>query len=127
MITVREALDRGITVMAVPGATSTRAAEGTNALIRDGASIAVEPEDVLAVLGMEACRRSTPVDFRPPPSSVDRAILEVIGSEPMTLDEVVGRMRTDLADVAVSLGRLEAQGWLLCTAGWYERLSQPEA
>ena len=127
MITVREALDRGITVMAVPGATSTRAAEGTNALIRDGASIAVEPEDVLAVLGMEACRRSTPVDFRPPPSSVDRAILEVIGSEPMTLDEVVGRMRTDLADVAVSLGRLEAQGWLLCTAGWYERLSQPGA
>lgn len=125
MITVREALDRGTTVMAVPGSTSTRAAEGTNALIRDGASIAVEPEDVLAVLGIEASRRTSPVDLRLPPSSADREILEAIGSEPMTLEEIVVRMKRDLSDVAVSLGRLEAHGWLMCTAGWYERMLHP--
>jgi DNA processing protein len=125
MITVREALQRGVTVLAVPGSTSTRAAEGTNLLIRDGASIAVEPDDVLAVLGIEQCRHRASFDPRVTPVAGDADILDVMGNEPCTLDTIVERSRRDLPDVAVALGRLEAQGWLMCTAGWFERLSEP--
>lgn len=125
MITVREALQRGVTVMAVPGSTATRAAEGTNALIRDGASIAVEADDVLAVLGIEGRRHVPTFDARVQPIGRDREILDAIGDTPCTLDQVVERTRMDLAEVAVSLGRLEAHGWLMCTAGWFERLREP--
>ncbi len=126
MITVREALQRGVTVMAVPGSTSTRASEGTNLLIRDGASIAVEPEDVLAVLGIEQHRHRASFDPRTSPSVGDSEILAVLGDTPCTLDHIVEQSRRDLPDVAVALGRLEAHGWLLCTAGWFERLGEPE-
>ena len=126
MITVRAALERQVTVMAVPGSTSTRASEGTNLLIRDGASIAVEPEDVLAVLGIESHRHVASFDPRLRPSSADAEILAVIGDDPMTLDHIVSRAGRDLGEVALALGRLEARGWLMCTAGWFERLADPE-
>ena len=38
LTTAREALERGVDVMAVPGSVNNRAAAGTNQLIRDGAS-----------------------------------------------------------------------------------------
>jgi DNA processing protein len=126
MITVRAALERQVTVMAVPGSTSTRASEGTNLLIRDGASIAVEPEDVLAVLGIESHRRVAKFDPRQRPSSEDAKILELLGDDPMTLDHIVSRTRRDLGEVALALGRLEARGWLMCTAGWFEKVSDPD-
>ncbi|MFM8857755.1 MAG: DNA-processing protein DprA, partial [Actinomycetota bacterium] len=125
MITVRAALERQVTVMAVPGSTSTRASDGTNLLIRDGASIAVEPEDVLAVLGIESHRRIARFDPRPRPSSADAEILELLGDDPMTLDQIVSRTQRDLGEVALALGRLEARGWLMCTAGWFEKLTDP--
>lgn len=126
MITVRAALERQVTVMAVPGSTSTRAAEGTNLLIRDGASIAVEPEDVLAVLGIESHRRVARFDPRPRPAPGDAEFLALMGDEPMTLDHIVSRARRDLGEVALALGRLEALGWLMCTAGWFEKVVDPE-
>lgn len=126
MITVRAALERQVTVMAVPGSTSARASEGTNLLIRDGASIAVEPEDVLAVLGIESHRRVAKFDSRLRPSSEDADILELLGDDPMTLDHIVSRSRRDLGEVALALGRLEARGWLMCTAGWFEKVSDPD-
>lgn len=125
MITVRAALQRGVTVMAVPGSTSTRAAEGTNALIRDGASIAVEPDDVLTVLGIEERRHLASFDPRQPPTAADARILDALGDRPSTLDHIVARTHREVPEVAVALGRLEAQGWLMCTAGWFERLADP--
>ena len=32
------------------------------------------------------------------------------------------KLAMSFGDVAVSLGRLEAHGWLMCTAGWFERV-----
>ena len=129
MITVREALERGITVMAVPGSTATRSAQGTNMLIRDGAAVALESADVLAVLGLDARRRTRSFDARRVPDDSDLRLLEVMGDEPLSLDLVADRAARELGlslgDVAVALGRLEATGWIMCTAGWFERLPAP--
>ena len=126
LITVREALDRGVTVMAVPGATSTKAAQGTNMLIRDGALVAIEPDDVLIALGLDTRRRAPCFDSRQPPLWPDSEVLDLITNDPLTLNDVARladeKFAMSFGDVAVSLGRLEAHGWLMCTAGWFERI-----
>lgn len=126
LITVREALDRGVTVMAVPGATSTKAAQGTNMLIRDGALVAIEPDDVLTALGLDTRRQVPSFDSRQPPLWPDSEVLNLITSDPLTLNDFARladeKLAMSFGDVAVSLGRLEAHGWLMCTAGWFERI-----
>lgn len=127
MITVRQALRRGVTVMAVPGSTSTPASEGTNLLLRDGALVALSPDDVLTALALDTRRQLPFADLRPVPVGVDAEILSLFDSEPVTLDDVVVRdaARFGLGQVAVSLGRLQAHGWISCTEGWFERIDRP--
>jgi DNA processing protein len=126
LITVREALHRGVTVMAVPGATTTKASQGTNMLLRDGASVAIDTDDVLTALGLDNRRAFDRFDPRVPPVGLDARLLALFHGEPMTLDDVAASARDHLgssfAATAVSLGRLEAAGWLICTSGWFERV-----
>lgn len=126
MITVRHALRRGVTVMAVPGATSTPASAGTNLLVRDGASVVLCAEDVLCALDLDTRRRQPFDELRPPPMGHDAHVLSLFGADPLTLDDVVAldsaSANLGLGRVAVSLGRLETQGWIGCTGGWFERL-----
>ena len=125
MITVDEALKRDVTVMAVPGATTTRASDGTNRLLRDGALVAATPDDVLAVLGLESMGASIAVrDLRVTPCGVDAEVLAVFGHSPLNLDHVVAACAPrNLGEVALSLGRLESWGWLRHTSGWFERVT----
>lgn len=52
LITVGEALDQGIPVLAVPGDVDRETSRGCNLLIRDGAIPVLEPDDLLAELGL---------------------------------------------------------------------------
>ncbi|MGA1244686.1 MAG: DNA-processing protein DprA, partial [Ilumatobacteraceae bacterium] len=125
MITVDEALKRDIPVMAVPGATTTRASDGTNQLLRDGALVATSADDVLAVLGLESIGMAHCVrDLRVTPRGVDAEVLAVFDMSPLDLDQVVQACPPHtLGDVALSLGRLESWGWLRHTSGWFERIA----
>ena len=58
LLTVREALDRSVEVMAVPGSPRNRAAAGTNGLLRDGAAPVTSADDVLASLGLDTGARA---------------------------------------------------------------------
>ncbi|HET9600949.1 MAG TPA: DNA-processing protein DprA [Acidimicrobiales bacterium] len=122
LLTVGEASQRGLTVMAVPGSVRSPASEGTNLLLVDGAAPAVDSLDVLVALGLEArpaLRRRR--DRRPKPEPADRGLLELFGGDALTLDTVLLRSGRPLPEVALSLGRLEAGGWLVRAGAWYER------
>lgn len=122
MITVNEALARDVPVMAVPGATRSWASEGTNTLLRDGALVAATPSDVLVTLGLSPRHATNVRDLRAVPLGSDRLVLAAIGPSPMSLDDVtVACAPLTLGEVALGLGRLEAQGWVVCTDGWFER------
>jgi DNA processing protein len=128
LLTVNEAGRRGIPVMAVPGSVRSPASEGTNLLLVDGATPVVEPLDVLIALGLEARpkqRRRT--DRRPSPDPADRALLDLFGTDALSLDTVVLRAGRPLPDVAVALGRLEGAGWVVRTGAWFERASPASA
>lgn len=124
LITAREAQERGIPVMVVPGPPRSRASAGTRALVQShGAGVAFDADDVLVAIGLDTRRRAPLVhDPRPAPSDDDRALLELIGRDALTVDELVDRSARPLVDVARSLGRLEATRWVQGTGGWFERL-----
>lgn len=121
MITVREAMKRDITVMAVPGAPGVRASEGTNDLLRDGCAPVTCVDDVLVALGLHTMRSSV-VDTREAPSPEERCVLAALGRTPRTIDEVALLATLSVVDVAVLLGRLEAKGWTAHSNGWWEAL-----
>jgi len=128
-LTVTEAERRGIPIMAVPGSIRSPASEGSNLLLVDGATPVLEVLDVSVALGLvdrPAARRRW-ADRRAPPAAGDRQLLELLGTDAVTLDTLVLRSGRPLGEVAVALGRLEASGWLARTGAWFERAGGGDA
>ena len=122
MLTVDQAARRGVPVLAVPGSLRNRAAEGTNRLISDGCQPATDSADVLVALGLERSGQLRfPAETRARPAPGDRAVLDLLGTDPVQIDQLVQRTELTLVEVALSLGRLEADGWIVRTGGWFER------
>lgn len=121
MITVDEAQKRDVTVLAVPGSPRNVASNGTNQLIQQGCLPIIGAQDVLVALGLDN-RRSQENIYNPRARlcQSDQNLVEIMAGAPFTLDDFVNR--TDLAtiDAAVSLGRLEALGWVVENSGWWE-------
>jgi DNA processing protein len=123
LITAREAAERGVEVFAVPGALQSRAAQGTNKLLCDGASPATESADVLMALGLDRRRAGrTRHDPRSLPSADDRRLINACRVEPRTLEALSLCLEESLVDTALAVARLEHAGWLRETAGWFEAI-----
>jgi DNA processing protein len=97
--TARAAADEGREVMAVPGHPSQPGAEGTNALLRDGAALVRGAADVLAELGL------------PPPGPEedprDPVLLALVRGAPASVDEIQARCGLPLPDLLARLAGLE--------------------
>jgi len=121
MITVDEAQKRDVTVLAVPGSPRNVASNGTNQLIQQGCLPIIGAQDVLVALGLDNRRAQENIyDPRVRLSTSDQNLVSMMAGSPFTLDNFV--IRSDLAtiDAAVSLGRLEALGWVVENSGWWE-------
>jgi len=122
MITVREAMKRDVTVMAVPGAPGLGTNEGTNELLRDGCGPVTCAQDVLMALGLDHRRAVQWIDPRLRPEPKEYALLVLMGRRPVTLDELALLSGHAVVATAVTLGRLEAKGWVCQSDGWWEAL-----
>lgn len=127
MLTVGEALERGVPVLAVPGHPTAPAAAGTNDLLFDGAGIVRSLEDVLAAIGVEAPagQPASPQSAEPELPAAERAVLAAVGHLPAALAEIVTRSGLGLDEVAEMLVRLEGRQLVVRSAGWYERTTRP--
>ncbi|MFM8993678.1 MAG: hypothetical protein ACKOJG_05700, partial [Actinomycetota bacterium] len=56
------------------------------------------------------------------PLPADRVVLDALARRPMTFEQIVAEVNLPLQDVAMSLGRLDAQGWAVVNGGWWEAL-----
>ena len=123
LLTVQEAIDRGVQVMAVPGSVRSPAAEGTNQLLADGCHPARDVDDVLVALGLEAgARGRRAVDHRPAPGPVGRDVLRALGWEPASLEQLVVRTGRAVPELSLALHGLELDGWLVQDGPWYEQV-----
>jgi len=101
--TARAATDEGRDVMAVPGHPSEPQAEGTNALVRDGAALVRGSPDVLAELGL--------LEARAPENAPDDPVLRAMAKGvPARVDEIQERSGLALPAVLARLSELELTG-----------------
>jgi DNA processing protein len=98
LITVRFALEQGREVFAVPGSPLDPRAEGTNRLLKEGATLVTEASDVIAVLEPILGRKiEPPTGAAPAPSEPETLpdtearirVLSLLGPTPVTLDDLV--------------------------------------
>ena len=120
LITARFALEQGREVFAVPGSPLDPRAEGTNDLIKQGATLLTDAADVIAVLGPILGK---PVEFRAEepeapapgaePDAGERArIVALLGPTPVPIDDLVRFSGSSPAIVRVVLLELELAGRL---------------
>ncbi|HVM01082.1 MAG TPA: DNA-processing protein DprA [Acidimicrobiales bacterium] len=121
--TVRAAAERGVTVMAVPGPVRSPASAGTNALLADGCPPARDSGDVLVALALETAAAPPRPDRRPPPTGEEAAVLDALGWQPVTVEELVEATSLPPSRVALALARLEQDGWARGRGGWWERVA----
>lgn len=124
LITARCAGELGREVYAVPGNVSAAGSRGTNALIQDGAKLVQGWEDVVAEWPREwraALRTPTPApdgDRAPAGSGPgERALLALLGDEPVPVDALVERSGLPSSQVSAGLTALELAGLVRRMAG----------
>jgi DNA processing protein len=126
LITARFALEQGREVFAVPGSPLDPRAEGTNGLLKQGATLVTEAADVIAVLEPILDRAPDLPTEEPdisdemvagePDPDVRARIVALLGPAPIGIDDLVrlsgapaGIVRTVLLELELA-GRLDRQG-----------------
>jgi DNA processing protein len=127
LITARFALEQGREVFAVPGSPLDPRAEGTNGLLKQGATLVTEASDIVAVLQPIMGRPlelpaqepapSEPAASDAEPGADDRnRIVALLGPTPVSIDDLVrlshstpAIVRTVLLELEIA-GRLERHG-----------------
>lgn len=126
LITARWAIDQGRSVFALPGRVDHPMARGCHRLLREGAWLVEEPEEVLADLGI-AARPSLEGNelSRAPEAASDEAValLDQLRGESLTPDDLAERSGRPLAGVLTTLVELEVSGRIVRGAGALYRLA----
>jgi DNA processing protein len=123
LITARLAGEQGREVFAVPGSPLDPRSEGTNGLLKQGATLVTEAADVIAALepilgrGLDLPAqepaREAPAPLDSEPGEDERArIIALLGPTPSALDDLVRLSRTSPAIVRTVLLELEIAGRL---------------
>ena len=130
LITAHHALELGRDVYAVPGRIFDAGAQGTNALIADGALPAREPRDILESLSIGVQQELFPLPAPPsqplpepsapgraagrkPPTGLPGRVLEaLIPERGRTAEEVAARTEVAVEEAVGALLELELAGWV---------------
>lgn len=105
--TVQWAADQGRDVFAIPGDIRSKASEGTNQLIKDGAKPVSTSQEILEYLGFAVKKIEKQAI---PLSEKEQKILEVINTEPLYVDQIAEITKQDIPSLLTTLLDLEMKG-----------------
>ena len=112
-ITARLATEYNREVLAVPGSIFSQQSEGTNSLIKLGATPITESNDILAALGLktnESGQRELDLVALSP---LERKIVELLQVEPISRDELIRMLACAVSDANIALAALELKGVII--------------
>jgi DNA processing protein len=133
LITARLASEQAREVFAIPGSIHNPMARGCHRLIRQGAKLVESVQDILEELAPQlstilnhqdvATGKSANVDATNNPLSEDQqALLETMGYDPVSIDQLVGRSGLRAQEIASMLLILELNGFITAGGnGLYQR------
>ena len=149
LITARQALEQGRDVFVVPGNIGVSSCEGSNALLKEGASLVTSGWDVV---GEYACRYRDQirkniqpivseddkivVDNELPPlysdlemiaedlSEMEKTIMAAIGAQEQLIDTVIAKTGYTSSDVLAALTMLEVSGYVTTRPGGWVEISK---
>lgn len=130
LITVDYALAQGKDVFAVPGNINSPSSKGTNFLIKQGAKIVLNPDDILEEYGLvsedlrfggECMLQRSKVDEEELKklSPVANSICKLLVTKPMGQDQICQRLGIDSGIGLNGLVELELQGFIYFKHGYY--------
>ena len=129
LVTARLAAEQGREVFAIPGHPLDPRAEGTNRLLKSGATLVTEPDDLLSALApltgaypttsyeeAEAEQTAEPAPYAPLSDSDRDRVIAALGTAPIDIDSLVRGTGLEIRQVQVTLielalaGRIERHG-----------------
>jgi DNA processing protein len=128
LISARLAMEQGREVFAIPGSIRNPMSKGCHQLIRDGAQLLDSVEQITAVLApiietqvLALASASANPEGQTPrvKSEEERAVLQAIGYDPMSVDYLVFSTGISVATLQGLLLSLELQGRIRCIGGAY--------
>jgi DNA processing protein len=110
LITANHALELNRTVAAVPGPIDIPQAEGSNELLRDGATMIASMADAVALLGLTAPARARDL----PADGSERALWDALAAGHADLDTLSTRARLPAHEAMAAVSALELRGLVEC-------------
>jgi len=116
LITASTALDQGREVFAVPGSIDSFKSTGSHFLIKQGAKLIENADDILAEFGFfgrAAGSKSIPTHPDGTPrdmNELEKKVYEIVGDYPVHMDDIVRRGNMDAGKVAGILMKMELEG-----------------
>jgi DNA processing protein len=122
--TAASALQQDREVFAIPGSIHSPLAKGCHWLIKEGAKLVENADDILSEIRW---RPAEPLERpNPAPRRERDPILEKMGDAPMSLDQIAQRTGLDAAKLAALVSKLELEGRIAALAGgWFQRMHKP--
>lgn len=118
LISAEIALEQGKEVFAVPGSIFAETSVGCNNLLRDGAKLVAEVEDILDEFGVEEIKKQKiPTEEELDLSEDERSVLQYITAEPIDIDELGYLTKFKVPRLMNALGLLEIEGLVKQLAG----------
>lgn len=121
MITANLCLEMGREVMAIPGSIHNPVSRGCHKLIKQGAKLVENTNDILEELNLATLfnqsskKQKTEINSDP--------ILEIIGYDATTIDKICTKLDKPFADICAKLLELELDGHIVnCGNGKYQRI-----
>lgn len=126
LITSDFAAEQGRDVFAVPGSIFARSSQGTNRLIRDGATPVLSANDVLEALNLTTVPQQVEAQLLFPTDATEALLLDQLRDDPLHVDEVCRATGLPIATVTSTLALMELKGLVRQMGGMtYGRMREP--
>lgn len=117
LISANLTLEQGRELMCIPGAINNTNTEGIYKLIRDGATLVTNGQDILNALNWQIIKNFKENNTNIPQDDVEKMVFDIIGIEPKGFDELQSLTELETDKLMTVLTMMEIKGYIEQTEG----------